>query len=91
MTATTELRTAIRVRLLLFAVLREIVGSESKEIELPAGATSAEPWETLRSEHRALAAYTTPPMTAVNMNYVDPSTPLRDGDEVAFIPPVAGG
>ena len=30
-------------------------------------------------------------MTAVNESYVRPDAELRDGDEVAFIPPVAGG
>jgi MoaE-MoaD fusion protein len=30
-------------------------------------------------------------MTAVNESYADPDVVLRDGDELAFIPPVAGG
>ena len=79
------------IRLLLFAVLRDIVGADQKTVELPEGTTAANLWERLRSEHPKLAAYVAPPLVAVNQEYADPATPLRAGDEVAFIPPVSGG
>jgi molybdopterin converting factor subunit 1 len=81
----------MKVRLLLFAVLRDIVGTDEREMELREGATAQEVWSELRRNHPELARIERPPMTAVNMNYVDPETPLRDGDELAFIPPVSGG
>lgn len=81
----------MRVRLLYFAVLRDIAGSSTAEVELPAGARAADVWERLRAEHRELADYRQPPMVAVNEEYVEPDQVLRDGDELAFIPPVAGG
>ncbi|HVR42909.1 MAG TPA: molybdopterin converting factor subunit 1 [Thermoanaerobaculia bacterium] len=81
----------MQIRLLLFAVLREVVGSDQKPLELEEGTTAAEVWERLRREHPRLAAYDTPPMVAVNQEYADPATPLRPGDELAFIPPVSGG
>jgi molybdopterin converting factor small subunit len=39
----------------------------------------------------AFAAFPTMPPAAVNREYVKGETVLRDGDEVAFLPPVAGG
>ena len=53
--------------------------------------TAGEVWQTLRREFAKLADYTQPPMIAVNESYADPGVRLRDGDELAFIPPVAGG
>jgi molybdopterin converting factor small subunit len=45
----------------------------------------------LRSRHPELAALQRPPMTAINEEYADPDRELSAGDELAFIPPVAGG
>jgi len=81
----------MRVRLLYFAVLRDIAGAPEAELDLPEGTRAADVWQRLRSEHRALAEYAQPPLTAVNETYVTPDALLRDGDELAFIPPVAGG
>ena len=81
----------MKVRLLYFAVLRDIVGKSDEVVELPEGTRAIQIWERLRGKHQALAAYERPPMTAINEEYVDPYEGLRDGDEVAFIPPVAGG
>jgi molybdopterin converting factor subunit 1 len=82
---------AVRVRLLYFAVLRDIVGASGAEVDLPEGARAADVWERLRAQHRELASYHQPPMVAVNEEYVAADQMLRDGDELAFIPPVAGG
>ena len=81
----------IRVELLLFAVLRDIVGADQKELRLPEGTRAGDVWQQLRREHQQLADYVSPPMTAVNESYAPPETELRDGDRIAFIPPVSGG
>jgi molybdopterin converting factor subunit 1 len=81
----------VKVRLLFFAVLRDITGKSEDTIDLPDGTRAADIWNRLRQQHRELAGYQRPPMTAVNESYVDADQLLRDGDEVAFIPPVAGG
>jgi molybdopterin synthase catalytic subunit len=80
----------MKVRLLYFAVLRDIVGKSETEWEVPDGTRAADLWQRLRAQHAKLAA-APQPMTAVNETYVRPDAMLRDGDEVAFIPPVAGG
>lgn len=81
----------MKVRLLFFAVLRDIVGKSEADVEVPDGTRALDLWQRLRSQHAQLAGYAQPPMTAVNESYVRPEAVLRDGDEVAFIPPVAGG
>jgi molybdopterin synthase catalytic subunit len=75
------------VRVRLFAALRERVGSAEREVELPDGATAADVWA-------ALPELGAPPegiLYARNKEYVEPASPLEEGDELALIPPVSGG
>jgi len=81
----------MKIRLLFFAVLRDVAGKSEDVVELPEGARAGDVWQRLRDEHPALRDYIQPPMIAVNESYVSAEEPLRDGDELAFIPPVAGG
>ena len=81
----------MKVRLLYFAVLRDIAGREQDELALPEGATANDVWQSLRTTYSKLADYLQPPMLAINESYASPDTVLREGDELAFIPPVAGG
>jgi len=81
----------MKIRLLYFAVLRDIAGRSEDLVELPEGTRAADVWQRLRDEHAALRDYIQPPMIAVNESYVNADEPLHDGDELAFIPPVAGG
>jgi len=82
---------SMKVRLLFFAVLRDIAGSDERELSLQEGATAADVWQSLRTTYAKLADYSQPPMVAINESYAEPGDVLRDGDELAFIPPVAGG
>lgn len=81
----------IQVQLLLFAVLRDIIGIDERSLQLPAGTRAQDVWQQLRSNHRELQHYERPPLTAINESYASPDTPLQDGDQLAFIPPVSGG
>jgi molybdopterin converting factor subunit 1 len=81
----------MKIRLLFFAVLRDIAGRSEDMIELPDGTRAGDVWQRLRDRHPVLRDYIQPPMIAVNECYVNAEEPLRDGDELAFIPPVAGG
>jgi molybdopterin synthase catalytic subunit len=76
----------MRVRVRLFAGLRERVGMGENELELPAGARARDVWELLEiGPEPAGLAY------AVNRQYVDRDHGLEEGDELAIIPPVSGG
>ena len=80
----------MRVRSLFFASYRDLVGAEELELDLAEGATVRQLVDQVRSRPGADAIPETP-VVAVNREYASVETPLREGDEVAFIPPVAGG
>jgi len=81
----------IRVRVRLFARLREIVGAGELESELNGGATVADLLEALHAEYPGLTNVTPRTVISVNQEFVTPDSPLSDGDEVAIFPPVSGG
>jgi molybdopterin synthase catalytic subunit len=83
---------AMRVTVLLFAILRQRAGTESLELDLPEGATAADAVDALgRRDGLADVIGRLPLRVAVNRQYVSDSTVLAAGDEVAMIPPVSGG
>ena len=79
------------VKILLFARLRDITGRADLERQLPEASTAQTAWNALAHEFPALAEYNGNVSCAVNEEYARFTTPLRDGDEVAFLPPVSGG
>jgi molybdopterin converting factor subunit 1 len=81
----------MRVNLLYFASFRDAAGRAEEARELPDGARVADLWRQVAGEIPLLTAYPVMPPAAVNHEYVDGDTELHDGDEVAFLPPVAGG
>lgn len=74
-----------------FASYRDLVGASTLEVELTAASTVADLVGALRSRGGPFLALPPAPAVAVNQAYAPLSHPLADGDEVAFIPPVAGG
>lgn len=82
----------MRVKVLLFARLREIAGAAEIDVDLPAAqATIADVWSLLVARHPALAPHAASLSSARNAEYARPATTVADGDEVAFLPPVSGG
>jgi molybdopterin converting factor subunit 1 len=74
-----------------FAAHRDITGRPEQTLALEPGATVGDLWALLVEQHPRLAGYTGRLLFAVNQEFATPETPLADGDEVAFIPPVSGG
>jgi len=81
----------MKVRVRLFAVLREAAGRAEAELELPDGATAEDAWRQLAGQHPGLAPRRPSLAAAVNRRYATFDQPLGDGDELVFIPPVSGG
>lgn len=79
------------IRALFFASYRDIAGTDELEVELPAGSSAADLVVTLRGSGAGWSRLPETPAVAVNLDYAPLATPLTHGDEVAFIPPVAGG
>ena len=85
----------MKVRVLYFASLREKLGRDSEETDLPAGVASIAAlrahlrarggaWADALAEGKLLRA-------AVNQDMAQPAAAIKAGDEVAFFPPVTGG
>jgi molybdopterin converting factor subunit 1 len=81
----------MRVRVRFFAALREVVGREDLELELPAGSTPEDLWRRLAADHPTLAPFRKSLAAAVNRRYAPFAAQLSEGDEIVFIPPVSGG
>jgi len=81
----------MRVRVLLFAILRDAAGTGEVALDLPAGATARDAGAALAERFPALQAYLPRIAFAVNRSYAPAPTELHDGDELALIPPVSGG
>lgn len=75
----------------LFGPLAEVAQRREFSQELPAGASVASLLQELASRGPLLARWGEALAVAVNMEYVSPDRRLREGDEVALIPPVSGG
>jgi molybdopterin converting factor subunit 1 len=81
----------MRLRVLFFGMLKDLVGHSSATLDLPESATVgdllahfAAQWPQLRDSLSSLAV-------AVNQQYAGTETELKSGDEVALLPPVSGG
>jgi len=81
----------MRVRALMFASLRDVVGGRSVEMELPEGSTVEDLSRALIARHPLLADRLPRVRVAVNDAMAELSRVLCEGDEVAYLPPVSGG
>ena len=81
----------MHVRIRLFARLRELAGAAELTRQVPDEATASDAWQVLTAEFPAMTDYGRSVSCAVNEEYARLTAPLRDGDEVAFLPPVSGG
>jgi molybdopterin converting factor subunit 1 len=81
----------MRVTVRLFARLREIAGRDALERDVPDGSSVADVWASLVTSWPALGAFDRTVSGAVNEEYARMSRVVREGDDVAFLPPVSGG
>ena len=83
------------MKVLYFAWVRQKVGVDQETLTLPPQITTLNhliPWLRARSDrHAAAFADLSSIRMAVNQDFAHPLTPIADGDEVAFFPPVTGG
>ena len=81
----------MRVRLLLFAQYRDAAGEAELNLDLPAGASALDAVAHLRQRAAVARAIPERPVVAVNQVYASLEHVLEHGDELALLPPVAGG
>lgn len=81
----------MRIRLLLFALYRDLTGIGEMEIDVLPGSSAAAALATLRAQDARFLSLPERPVIAVNREYATLDAALSDGDELALLPPVAGG
>ncbi len=81
----------MKVNVRLFAGLHDLLGQRDVILELAEGATVLQLREQLSKEYPIVTPYLTTLVCAVDEEYVPAEHRLREGDEVALIPPVSGG
>ena len=79
------------VEVLLFGGLRAQARRDTLTLDLSAPITAAELLDQLAALHPVVDRHRAALRVAVNGEYVKADAPVRPGDEVALIPPVAGG
>jgi MoaE-MoaD fusion protein len=81
----------MRVRVLLFGMLKDLAGKSSDLVELPDGALVRDVLEHYLSEVPRMRESLASLAVAVNQEYAGAETGLKSDDEVALLPPVSGG
>jgi len=81
----------VRVTVKLFARLRDLTGSSELGADVPTPATIADVWNVVVERHPGVSPYASSLSCARNLEYARFTTPVEDGDEIAFLPPVSGG
>jgi molybdopterin converting factor small subunit len=82
---------SVAVRVVAFARLRELLGFGERLVGVPDGATADDVWALLAAGAPQLGGLRPSTRFARNGVLIGGSTALRDGDELALLPPVGGG
>jgi len=81
----------MRIKVLFFGQLKDIVGLEQEYLELSQGARVGDLFQGYGRRFPKLAEFQPSIAASVNQEYASWDAPLAAGDEVAFLPPVSGG
>jgi len=81
----------MRIEVLYFAIVRERLKLEQETMDLPDGATVGDARAAIGGRHPSIASLLPRVQAAVNRSWAPDEHPLADGDELALLPPVAGG
>ncbi len=79
----------MNVKLKFFASFRMITGTSVTELQVPEGTTTGDLFEMVRSMYAGFDEKKV--LYAVNGEYVGEEVGLKEGDAIAFFPPVSGG
>ena len=79
------------LRILFFASLADISGMRETSVDAAGFTDVKSVFEKFAKEFPKLDSYRAGVLFAVNSEFAEPDSPVRDGDEIAFFPPVSGG
>jgi molybdopterin synthase catalytic subunit len=83
--------TEVRIRVLFFGILRDVVGVREDSIDLAPGGRLETVFEHYAARFPKIREMSASIVLALNQQFSSPAAPVSDGDEVAFLPPVSGG
>jgi sulfur-carrier protein len=89
--STLPIADSIEICVKLFAIYQDSFGVPELQLTLPAGATVGQVLDRLIEQRPGLASWRSVTRFGVNLQFVEPGTLLRCGDDVVLIPPVSGG
>ena len=81
----------MNVRVQFYAQLRDLIGIDALEVELPQGATVRELLRGLYAQKPALREHDKSILVGAGLEFVDRNYKLNPGEEIAIMPPVQGG
>lgn len=81
----------MRIKVLFFGLLRDLAGRAEETVEFPDGATIEQVWGSYASRYPALEPVRGSILMARNQEFAGAASPVSEGDEIAFLPPVSGG
>ena len=81
----------MKIRVLFFGLTRDLTGFGEERVELAEGGRLEDLWRRYASRYPRWAEMSDSLVAAVNQEIAERSRALREGDEVAFLPPVSGG
>lgn len=79
------------IRVLFFASLADVTGVRETELDSSLFSDVSSVFESFVREFPELEAHRSSLMCAVNLEFANADSPVHDGDEIAFFPPVSGG
>lgn len=91
MPTTVDSATAATVRVLFFARYAELIGRSEAAVSLSLPATVGDVVRRVREDFPGARALPERPLAAVNLKQAKLDARVQDGDEVALLPPIAGG
>jgi molybdopterin synthase sulfur carrier subunit len=74
-----------------FAQLRDLIGSDTLDVDLTNGATVSDLLEQIYKRFPALRSHDKSILVAAGLEFVDRNYKLKSGDEISVMPPVQGG
>ncbi len=81
----------MKLKIRLFATLRDHVGASQIQIDIPEPATVQTMLDKITAVHPALLPLLPICLVSVNKAFAEPDTPIQPNDEIALFPPVSGG
>jgi len=81
----------MKIRVLYFAYYKELIGKSEEEINIENDSTLENLLEIVKKLHKPLEEESGRIIVAINNEYAKGETRLKEGDLIAFFPPVSGG